>query len=47
MHVDTEVTAVDRRDEHTGVVTSGFVVHNQRDDEVLVATQLLVAGRPG
>lgn len=45
VHVETEVVAVDPRDGHTGVVTSQFVVRNQRGDEVLVAAlKVLVAG---
>lgn len=48
LHVDTEVTGVDDRGDGTGVVTSSFVVRNQRDTDVLVATlKCLVARDPG
>ena len=47
VHVDTEVLAVDPRDDGDGVVTSRFVVSNQRGEDVVVATlKLLVARRP-
>lgn len=47
VHVETEVTAVDPRDDHTDVVASGFVVQNQHGQEALVASRkLLVARRP-
>lgn len=47
LHVETEVTAVDPRDDRTGVVASRFTVLNQRGEEVLVATlKALVAKSP-
>jgi len=47
VHAETEVTAVEPRDDRTGVVTSRFVVRNQLGEDVLVASlKLLVAGRP-
>lgn len=48
IHVETEVLAVDRRTDQDGVVTSRFVVRNQRDVDVLVATlKTLVVRRDG
>lgn len=38
LHVETEVLAVEHRDDRDGVVTSRLVVRNQRDADVLVAT---------
>ena len=47
IHVDTEVLEIEPRDDGDGVVTSRFVVSNQRGEDVLVATlKLLVAPRP-
>jgi 3-hydroxybutyryl-CoA dehydratase len=47
LHVATEVLDVARRPTGDGVVTSKFVVHNQRGEDVLVAElKSLVAGRP-
>ena len=47
LHVDTEVLTIEPRDDGDGVVTSRFVVSNQRGEDVLVATlKLLVAPRP-
>jgi 3-hydroxybutyryl-CoA dehydratase len=47
VHVVTEVLSVDPRDDSSGVVTSQFVVRNQRDQDVLVAQlKSLVARKP-
>lgn len=47
IHVETEVAAVEPRDDRTGVVTSRFTVRNQRAEDVLVATlKSLVAEEP-
>jgi 3-hydroxybutyryl-CoA dehydratase len=47
LHVVTEVLAVTPRADRLGVVTSRFVVCNQCDEDVLVATlKALVAGAP-
>jgi acyl dehydratase len=48
LRVETRVTAVEPRDDHTAVVTSDFVVRNQHARDVLAASlKTLVAGRPG
>lgn len=47
IHVETEVTAIEPRDDQAGVVTSAFTVRDQRGRDVLVASlKLLVAEEP-
>lgn len=47
VHVQTEVLSVQRRDGGSGLVTSRFIVRNQRDEDVLVAElKSLVASKP-
>lgn len=47
LHVETEVLAVDPRGPDDGVVTSRFVVRNQDDADVLVATLKTLVVREG
>ncbi len=47
LHVETEVLAVEPRSADDGVVTSRFVVCNQRRDEVLVAELKTLVIRQG
>jgi acyl dehydratase len=47
VHVQTEVLAIEPREDGSGVVTSKFVVGNQRGEDVLVGRLgSLVAGKP-
>ncbi|MEJ2866208.1 MaoC/PaaZ C-terminal domain-containing protein [Actinomycetospora sp. OC33-EN08] len=47
LHVDTEVLEVTPHGADAGVVTSAFVVRNQRGEDVLVATLKTLVAREG